>query len=252
MILLSSIIKAEYVLFDENKKQINKKVHNQISASKEELYQIYNQREIIIKEAKDEASRIINAAKKNAQYEISESRKKGYEEGYNAGMEMGREKGYEEGYETGNIVIKEELHKEANSKIKEINDMIIAIENEKQNIILKYENEIETLPIEIAEKIIRQKIDLKDYSVTRIIENVIKEFKNVDWVKIYISDKDDNNKIQADRMLIEELQKISNDVKIETSKELSSASCIVETPDSIIYASIDTQLNNLKEILLNK
>ena len=35
-------------------------------------------------------------------------------------------------------------------------------------------------------------------------------------------------------------------------KDLYEGSCVIETPDSIVDASIDTQLNNLKEILLNK
>lgn len=262
MILLSSIVKAKYVLIEdkeinkevnkEKNKEINKTTYNQISETKEELYEIYNQREYIINDAKEEAAKIINAAKRNAVSEISESKKRAFEEGYNSGLEIGKSKGFDEGYEEGNIKAEEEHNKGINIKLKEIKDMIRIIENEKQSIISKYENEIETLAINIAEKIIRQKIDLKDNMVPSIIESVVKEFKNVEWVKIYISDKDDINAVYADRTLIEELQKVTNDVKIEVSKELVEGSCVVETPDSIIDAGIDTQLNNLKEILLNK
>ena len=253
MILLSNIIKAEYVFY-ESKKQLEKVEKNNISTatSKEELYEIYNQRETIIKDATNEALRITNTAKRNAQSEIADSKKRGYEEGYNAGFEIGKNKGYDEGYESGLHNIKEELEKTNKNKLNEINDMLATIENQKQIIVAKYESEIARLSLDIAEKILRQKIELKDNAVSKIIENVIADYKNVEWVKIYISDKDDVIALQADKSLINELQKISNDIKIEVKKDLCEGSCIIETPDSIVDASVDTQLNNLKEILLNK
>jgi hypothetical protein len=53
MISLSSIVKAEYVLL-ESKRKSPKTVIN-IPDPKEELFAIYNQRDFIIQEAKDEA-----------------------------------------------------------------------------------------------------------------------------------------------------------------------------------------------------
>lgn len=253
MILLSNIIKAEYVFY-ESKKQLEKveKNHINTNTSKEELYEIYNQRETIIKDATNEALRIINTAKRNAQFEIADIKKRGYEEGYNAGFEIGKNKGYDEGYEIGLDNIKVELYKINENKLNEINCMLEEIEKQKQSVISKYESEISKLSLSIAEKILRQKIELKDNAVSRIIESVIKDYKNVEWVKIYISDKDDIIAIEADKSLINELQKISNDVKIEVKKDLDEGSCIIETPAGIVDASVDTQLNNLKEILLNK
>lgn len=58
--------------------------------------------------------------------------------------------------------------------------------------------------------------------------------------------------MQADKELINELYKISNDVKFEVSEELEEGSAIVETPESVVDASINTQLKNLKELVLSK
>ena len=253
MILLSNIIKSEYVFY-ESKKQLEKVEKSNISTStsKEELYEIYNQRETIIKDATNEALRIVNTAKRNAQSEIADCKKRGYEESYNAGFEIGKNKGYDEGYKLGLENIKVELDKINKNKLNEINSMLIEIEKQKQSIISKYESEISKVSLDIAEKILRQKIELKDNAISKIIESVIADYKNVEWVKIYISDKDDVKSIEADKSLISELQKISNDIKIEVKKDLKEGSCIIETPDSIVDASVDTQLNNLKEILLNK
>lgn len=251
MILLSNIIKAEYVLYD-SKKEVEKLVSAQISSSKEVLYEIYNQRETIIKDATAEALRIVNTAKRNAQLEVEEIKKRANKEGYNAGFEIGKNKGYEEGYQKGLITIREELSKKNETRLNEINSMIELIENKKQSILSRYENEISKLSIDIAEKIMRQKIELKDNFIAKIIESVIKDYKNVEWVKIYISNNEDVKMLEADKSLMDELSKISNDIKIEVKKGLANGSCIVETPDNIVDASLDTQLNNLKEILLSK
>ncbi len=256
MILLSNIVKAEYVVFDNSKKIIkNIEEHKEaqtLSTPKEDLYDIYNQREIILKEAQDEALKIINTAKRNAQSEIAESKKRGYEEGYNAGIEIGKNKGYTEGYEIGTVQAKEDVNEQNESKLSELREMITKIENIKEEIISKYENDLTDLAFDIAEKIIKQKINDNSNVVIALIKNVIKDYRNVEWIKVYISPKDDVLSIQADKNLVSELNKISNDVVIETSEGLEEGSAIIETPDGIVDTSVTTQLKNLKEMVLNK
>ncbi len=256
MILLSNIIKAEYVVFDNHKKSINNieehKEAKTLSTPKEDLYEIYNQREIILKEAQDEALKIINTAKRNAQADIAECKKRGYEEGYNAGIEIGKNKGYTEGYEIGTVKGKEDINEQNESKLNELSEMITEIEDKKEEIISKYENDLTDLVFNIAEKIIKQKINEKDNVITALIKNVIKDYRNVEWVKVYISPKDDVISIKADKSLISDLNKISSDVVIETSEELEEGSAIIETPDGIVDTSVTTQLKNLKEMVLNK
>lgn len=247
MILLSNIIKAEYVVFDHQ--QPKNKV---MSTPVEGLYDIYNQREIILKEANEEAVKIINAAKIKAYNEIAECKKRGYEEGYNAGVGNGKNKGYAEGYEIGIANASEIVNEQNSTKLKEIAEMIEKIENEKQSILEKYEEGLTQLSIEIAEKIIRHRIDSENGVVSKIIEDVIKGYRNIEWIKVYISNKDDLIAVQADKNLANELSKISKDVKIEISDKLEAGSVIVETSEGIVDASVDTQLKNLKEMVLNK
>jgi len=251
MILLSNIIKAEYVLY-ENKSPVEKSEIIRINSSKEELYDTYNQREEILKEATNEASIILDTAKKNAQLEVEAIRIKAYEEAYNEGFVNGKSKGYNEGFQSGFEEIGKELHSDHEIRVNEISEMIKTIENNKQSILSKYENEIPKISLNIAERIMRQKIELKDGSLAKIVESITKDYKNVDWVKIYVSENDEAEMMEADKILINELQRISKDVKVEVKKELKQGSCVVETPNSIVDASVDTQLSNLKEILLNK
>lgn len=256
MILLSNIIKAEYVIFDDRKKgTTNIEEHREaktLSTPKEDLYEIYNEREIILKEAREEAKNIINTAKMNAQEEIAESKKIGYEEGYNAGFEIGKNDGYKEGYETACVEVRKELNGQNESKMNELIEMISLVENKKEEIISKYEEDLIPLTFDIAEKIIKQKINNQKDIITSLIKNVIKDYRNVEWIKIYISSEEDVESIQSDKNLTDELNKISNDVVIEVSEELSEGSAVIETPDGIVDTSIATQLKNLKEMVLNK
>lgn len=259
MILLSNIIKAEYVIFDSNAdSQLNyiKKTElpeqEIISTSKEDIYDIYNQREIILKEAQAEALKIISAAKRNAQNEIAECKKRGYEEGYNAGVEVGKNKGYDEGYETGKVSVEEKLSLQNSAKLEELKKMFEKIEEEKDSIISEYENGLTNLAIDISEKILRHKISVKDNVISGIIKDLIKNYRNAEWVKVYMSSKDDAISVQTDKELINALSKISNDVKFEISEDIDQGSAIIETPDSVLDASINTQLKNLKEMVLNK
>lgn len=249
---MSNIIKSEYVVFDKSNKHKYEHFEHQVSAHREDLYKIYNQREIILKEAEEEALKIINTARKKAQTEIAECKKKASEDGYNTGLEIGKKKGYTEGYNAGQAKVSEILLEQNKEKTKEISDMIEKIELEKSVIISKYENELTNLSIEIAEKILRNEIDTKDNLVSNIIKNTIKDYRNVEWIKIYISSKDDAVAIQADKELTNELKKISNDVKIEVLDELKRGSTIIESEEGIVEASIDTQFKNFKEMVLNK
>jgi flagellar assembly protein FliH len=258
MILLSDIIKAEYVIYDNQiqsntgSKKMKEHEAEVLCSLREDLYEIYDQRETILKEAKQEALKIISTAKKDAQDEIEQKKTAGYEKGYNGGVEAGKKQGYVEGYKIGKEEITDVLQKQNESVLNEIAQMLEKIETEKKSIILQYEKNLTKLSIDIAEKIIRHKIHSEDYTVVSIIEGVIKDYRNVEWIKIYISDKDDAIAVQADKKLINELNKISDDVKIEVSEEIEEGGAIVETPDGIVDAGINTQLKNLKEMVLNK
>lgn len=262
MILLSNIIKAEFVIVD-NKFKIHANPIKQeqteskaISTPREIMYETYNQREIILREAKEEAVKIVNTAKKDAQIEINECKKKSYEDGYNTGREIGKNKGYNEGYnegyDLGKINALEEIKKHNEARLNELTEMLEIIEEEKEELILKYEKGLSKLAIDIAEKIIRQKIDESSKVISDIIKNAIKDYRNAEWVKVYISGKDEAISVQADRELLKELNKITNEVKFEVSEDLEEGSIIVETPESLVDASINTQLKNLKEMVLSK
>lgn len=250
---MSNIIKAEYVEYN-GKNRKNGLLYDgrpDDYPKEEDLYQIYEQKQTIITEAKNEASLIIETAKKNVENEIDELKKKAYEEGRLTGLKMGRNEGYDLGYEEGLKKIEKELNDKNDLLLDEIKNIIITMEDQKDIIISKFERDIARVSIDIAEKIIKQKVNSDDNLITKIIGDVIKDYKNVEWIKIYISEQDSYKMIEADRTLINELHNISDNVKIEPMNDLEKGNCIIETPDAIVDAGLKTQLNNLKEIVMN-
>lgn len=247
----NNIIKAKYVVYDETTqiKQVNKNtpVHRKDSAGVyQEVVDIANVEKIrILLEAENEAIAKTNKMIEEA-IEIAEDiKKKAYEEGYSNGFKQGKDDGYENGKEIAYMTLKEENEE----TVAELVDIIKLIENEKQYIINDYENNLKYLALGIAEKIVKQELVINENVILSIVENAIQEYKNVDWIKIHIPLSDKTVDIEMDNKLIEILKRVSEDIKIERTKDLGIGDCKIETPDSIVDVGVNTQLENLKSVV---
>jgi len=57
--------------------------------------------------------------------------------------------------------------------------------------------------------------------------------------------------LETDADVIGELSRLSDNIKFIVMDKENSSNCIIEMPDEIIDISVDTQLENIKEILQN-
>ena len=57
--------------------------------------------------------------------------------------------------------------------------------------------------------------------------------------------------MEADADFIDELSRISDNVKFIVMDKETSGSCIIEMPEEIVDVSVNTQLENIKDILEN-
>jgi flagellar assembly protein FliH len=51
--------------------------------------------------------------------------------------------------------------------------------------------------------------------------------------------------------VVSELAKLSDNIKFVVMDKESSGNCIIEMPDEIVDISVDTQMDNIREILGN-
>ena len=72
------------------------------------------------------------------------------------------------------------------------------------------------------------------------------------WAKIYVGSMGEKGTdVKADPRFLQELEHLSDNVKIVMMDGVEPGTCIVERPDEIIDVSVGTQLENIREIMNN-
>ncbi|WP_051280738.1 FliH/SctL family protein [Anaerovorax odorimutans] len=195
----------------------------------------------IIEDSKKKAAEILEEAEKKAEKILLEAEEKGYKEGLAKGRIQGEE-----------IAVKENklrLEKESEKFLQELKQVIADLERKKEELIDKQYDELCNLVLIIAEKII--KISLKSSSevITKMIISATEKFKNKEWARIHISNYEASLNVEGESEFLEAIGQISPHVKVVFMENEQPGTCIIELPDQIIDASVDTQLENIKEIL---
>lgn len=257
---MSKIIKSDYVIIQEPK-SIYKSLESPKSTEyKKEQIDIGNsltavldsKSQNIIADAIKESKEIIETANNykinmlaSVDKEIEEHRKRGYEIGYTQAYEKGKSLGYEE----GKIIAQKEIHEKSEGLIAELCKQIYMVEDSKDEIIRRYEKDLVKLATEMAEKIIRVKISQNDEIIKDILNNAIKDYRNVEWLKIYLS-KNDYVTVSTDKNIMERLSQISEHVALEAIADGEDGELIIESPENLIDLGVDTQLSNLRNAIL--
>ncbi len=254
---MSKIIKSSYVII-QNPKNTNdsakfiKPIDEYMDNTKSVVDEAYIEKEKILNEALEEAKAIINSANEyksnilsTVTKEMEEQKKKGFDVGHNEGYEKGKQLGIDE----GKTLAEEEINKKNEGLVAELCKQIYTVEESKDEIIKKYEKDLVKLSIDIAEKIIRTKIKENDDIIKNIINNAIKDYRNVEWIKVYLS-SNDYITISTDQNIMQKLSQISERVILEVLTDASDGELIIETPENLIDSGVNTQLSNLKGMVI--
>jgi flagellar assembly protein FliH len=246
---LSSIIKAPFVSFLDQKKEIkvietsNSKIINSSSNdNKVDNSNMYIENEI--KETSEQMAAILEAEEecknkiKNAQIEAEEIISVALEEAnqlkdnaYNEGKSLG----YEDG---------------KNEYVKEIEQIKDQLELERQSIAVEKEKaiaEVEPKMVEIIKNIVQKLVNSQvavDDTIIYLIKQGFKEIELHGDIIIKVSSEDFEYVIDNKEKLTKD---VSERVNLEILKELSlqSKECIIETQMGNIDCSLGTQLNGL-------
>lgn len=167
----------------------------------------------------------------------------------------GHELGYEEGYELGIKEAKSDFEKryqEEMGRIKEeVKEAILSIEQEKEQMLEEYLEDLKNVSLTVAEKIIQVSLKTSDEIIKRMVIAATEKLKKKAWAKIYIGNSKETINIQGDASFMKELSRLSDNVKVIVMDEEEAGTCIVELPDEIMDISVTTQLENIKDILNN-
>ncbi|MEG1800824.1 MAG: FliH/SctL family protein [Oscillospiraceae bacterium] len=196
-------------------------------------------------DAELEAKTIVDTARQEAQQLCDDARETAYAQGFSQGLEEGSKKGYEQAYADTQNKVDEECAQMLSQLQQEIED----VQAQRENIFRAQIADMRDLSITIAEKIINVSLKSSNEIVEKMIAAATEKMKNVQWAKLYVSQKDFDVTVSADIKILNAVKKITDNVKIEIMENKPSGTCIIELPDQIIDASVDAQINQVKNIL---
>lgn len=173
-----------------------------------------------------------------------EASEQGYEEGYQKGYDEGSDQGFEAALKQGLKKIKEDNQ----DLLDELKRIIEHAEEKKREIIKNYQEDLKDIAIAIAEKIVHVSLRSSGDIIKRMILSATEGIQTREWAKIYIAKTDSKILVEGDTDLLGSLSSLSDHIKIIVMEE-APGTCIIELPDKVLDASVNTQIENIREIL---
>lgn len=208
----------------------------------------------ILEGARDEAKQLMMKSNKMAEDILREAREQAEQIKKDAARD-GYQSGYEDGFKDGVDKAVEEHGKAMASQLEgfrqDLETALSSVESAKEQCLKTYLDELKDCSVAVAEKVIHISLKSSGEVIKRMIIAETEKLKKTAWVKIYMEKTDYEMMVEADADVISELSRLSDNIKFIVMDKENSGNCIVEMPEEIIDISVDTQLENIKEILQN-
>jgi flagellar assembly protein FliH len=181
--------------------------------------------------------------------QTAEAKQRGYTDGYAEGLIKGREEGSQHGYQDGYQAGKMDAQAENRKTLDELGMMIEAVEKSKTKILRDFQEDLIELSTTMAKAILKQEIQTNDKALRGIILSAMEEYRNQEWIRIYVPQDSANILLKADGGIAEALKDISDSVKVVVSPDMEDGGCIIEMPDQVIDAGLNSQLAKLRQAI---
>ncbi len=191
-----------------------------------------HERDVMLNKAKKEAQKLVDDANVSRRQILDEA---------NSAAELIKKNAYEEGMKKG-IADKTEL---LENLAHYISHSIEQLKHDETEYFEEYEKQLKYVAAEIAEKIIYQKIQDDDMTMYTLLKNAIKTVRDASWIKAEVSEKLSG---YADS-LEKELSDIGISAEISIDENAPVDTCVLNTSDGYVVATVSQQLANLKEFI---
>ena len=199
------------------------------------------QAELILNQAREEAEQILAQARQRAEAEQEEIR---------AGA---RDEGYREGYAQGIAKAMDDSVRDREATAarleKEVKSFLEKASLARDEMLVQSREELLDLCLSVAEKVVRVSLKSSSEVIVRMIQTATERMKRQEWVHIYISGCDTRQLAQISPALTSTLGALSQHIKVVPMGDDESGTCIVETPEEIVDASVSTQMSNIRDVL---
>ena len=199
------------------------------------------QAELILNQAREEAEALLNQAREQAQNEIEEIRAGARDEGYRDGYAQGIAKAMDDA-----VRDREETAARMEQDVKAFLEKASLA---REELILQSRDELVELCLSIAEKVVRVSLKSSAEVIVRMIQTATERMRRQEWVHIYISGCDTRQVAKISPALTSTLGALSQHIKVVPMEDDESGTCIVETPEEIVDASVSTQMSHIRDVL---
>lgn len=201
------------------------------SAAAEIIHKANEEYAVIIKNAEEQVDKLL----KGAQEEIEKIK------------ELANKTGFDKGYSEGQSKIMEDLH----NKIKSVEILANSALEIKKEIILSSERDILDLTIAIAERIIREKLNISPEILLNIIKSALNQVKDKEEIKILVNPSITKYLYEHSEDLKNSIKGIKN-IKIIEDRTIRPDGALIESMESKIDARLETQIEEITKQLLQQ
>ncbi len=226
---------------------------SEVIMSKQESSEEINQR---IKLAEQEAANIVSSANEYRDMLISQTEVqvanmiKDTQNELTQSVEESKKQGYELGFEEGVIQGKDHGWKEVESNIQQSSKLVEEAHQYKSSIIAEAEPFLVELSVAIARRIIGEELKCNEEVIISVVQQAMTRIENMKRVSLCVH-PEQFHYIQKNR---EEWLKIVSqeiEVKIILDRKVSFGSCLIRSDEGTIDAEIEVQLSNVKDELMS-
>lgn len=199
------------------------------------------QTEAILADARRQAEQIKTSARINVEQELDVLREQAQQEGYRAGFSKGMADAAEQA--------KKEREQQAQAQEERLAAFLEKASQAQDDLLERSKDDMRDLAIAVAEKIVRVSLRSSGAVIAKMIQGATEKLKRREWVHIYVAGCDAPGLAKVTARLTPALSALSDHIRIVPMADEESGTCIVEMPDTIIDASVSTQLSNIKTLL---
>ncbi|MBE6852489.1 MAG: hypothetical protein E7505_03305 [Ruminococcus sp.] len=188
------------------------------------------ERDAVLKKAHSEAASILEEAQSQSRKLLDDAAAQADDV-----LKAAKEKGYMEGVEA--------RKSEIDSFLKSLEQGLGELKTNQEEFFDKYASELRFLALEIAEKIVAQKLECDEKVLFPLVRSAVKTLRDVSWIKVEVSDKLRKVASELEEVLAE--AKPSQSIELELRRDADIGTCVVHTAEGVIVASVLTQIENI-------
>ena len=166
-------------------------------------------------------------------------------------LEEAKSHGYLEGFDKGFAEAQAEFAQENNPIVRQLESLLENVSNYREEMLSQNERQLVELAVTVCEKILGRELEADPRAIVTMLYKVLDENRREQNMRITVSPElmPAEAKVAADiRKLIAQT---APDALLTVDDEAGPGTVIVETAKGITDLSIDTQLKNIKDMLLD-